>query len=44
MFQLDNDSKHTSNVVSHWLDQNGVERVKWSSCSSIEHIWDELER
>ena len=44
MFQLDNDPKHRSNVVSHWLDQNGVERVKWPSCSPIEHIWDELER
>ena len=46
-FQHDNDPKHSSYVVAHWLVQSGVERLKWLSFSSninpIEHIWDELE-
>ena len=48
MCEHDNDSKHRSYVVAHWLDQNGVERLKWPSFSLdinlIEHMWDELER
>ena len=48
IFQHGNDPKHRAYVVAHWLDQNGVERLKWPSFSPyvniIEHMWVELER
>ena len=33
IFQHDNDPKHRSYVVAHWLDQNGVKHLKWPSFS-----------
>ena len=46
--QHDNDPKHRVHIVTKWLDEKGVERVKWPSFSldlnPMEHIWDEVER
>ena len=44
----DNDSKHRAHIVTKWLDEKGVEWIKWPSFSldlnSVERIWDEVER
>ena len=46
--QHHNDPKHRDHIVTKWLDEKGVERLKWSSFSPdlnpMEHIWDEVER
>ena len=48
VLQHDNDQKHRAHIVTKWLDEKGVERLKWPSFSpdlnSIEYIWDEVER
>ena len=48
VMQQDNDPKHRAHVVTHWLNQKGVERLDWPSSSPdlnpIEHMWDEVER
>ena len=48
VLQHDNDPKHRVHIVTKWLDEKGVERLKWPSFSpdlnSIEHICDEVER
>ena len=47
-FQYDNDPKHTARIVTNWLDQKRIQRLKWPCFSldmnSIEHLWDEVER
>ena len=39
---------NTAHIVTKWLDEKGVERLKWPLFSldlnPIEHIWDEVER
>ena len=48
ILQHDNDPKHRPHIATKWLDEKGVERVKWASFSPdlnpIEHIWDEVVR
>jgi transposase len=48
VMQHDNGRKHRARIVTNWLNQKGVERLKWPSFSSdlnpIEYIWDEVER
>ena len=48
VLQHDNDPQHRAHIVTKWLDEQGVERLKWPSFSPdlkpIEHIWDEVER
>ena len=48
VLQHDNDPKHRAHIVTKWLDEKGVEGLKWASFSPdlnlIEHIWDKIER
>ena len=48
VLQHDNDPKQRAHIVTKWLDEKGVERLKWPSFSPnlnpIEYIWDEVER
>ena len=48
VFQIDNDSKHTSKVVAKWLKGNNVKVLEWSSqipdLHHIENVWAELKR
>ena len=48
VFQMDNDPKYTSKVVSEWLKDNNVKVLEWPSQSSdlnpIENLWAELEK
>ena len=47
-FQHDNDPKHTARIVTNWLDQKRIQRLKWPSffpdMNPIEHLWDKVER
>ena len=46
VFQIYNDTKHTSKVVAKWLKDNKVKELEWPSTSSdrnpIENKWAEL--
>jgi hypothetical protein len=44
VFQIDNDTKHASNVVAKWLKDNKVKVLEWPSQSPQEHLWAELKK
>ena len=48
VMQHDNDPTHRAHTVTKWLNEKGVERLRWPSFSpdlnQIEYIWDEVEK
>uniref|UniRef100_A0AAZ3RFC2 Tc1-like transposase DDE domain-containing protein n=1 Tax=Oncorhynchus tshawytscha TaxID=74940 RepID=A0AAZ3RFC2_ONCTS len=48
VFQMDNEPKHTSKVVSKWLKDNKVKVLEWPSQSPnlnpIDNLWAELKK
>ena len=47
IFQQDNDPKHTSQLVTHWFNENGIKVLPWAPSSSdmniIKHAWEVLD-
>ena len=48
VFQMDNDPKHTSKVVTKWLKDNKVKVLEWPSQSHVlnpkENLWAQLKK
>jgi transposase len=48
VFQMDNDPKHASKVVTKWLKDNKVKVLEWPSQSPdlkpVESLWAELKK